>query len=590
MATYPSRRHNRNRGPYNLRRNMVNTTRAPRSSPEVIVIPDDALEYVETDPWAGFTAQQRLELSILGPQNQEETEQMNLAIAQSLAELENTRQKKRTNQKDDIRKVMDKIKEDPMGQHLMKAKFANLKRSSGFNPDSIRYDKDKDVTGPKTTSRFHKHLQDFLCVICLNMPYDMRYCKACKRYYCNTCLMDETAQNIGCPLRAKGNANSSNGYYPHEILIDRFGRFNIEDSARRDLDNHVDVLCEFGETSDNGPKYMDWTTAERHYIDGQCPNALCADCGLIKSDQSSHQQSQEEEQEQGNKIKCIEDLKEFSVFLMAKHEIEMKEKDKIIEGLQNTIKENKRAHKNLNDIHDNLLKAHNLLLEKTALRDDPVPTRLKDLEKMVKDLSNKLCNTSDAKQSEGNNLTANLMSHPTDSDTRYHSPIVYVNHFELGRRELKGLTRNHRLSDLVRDTKKLWNISAEEENDYCILDLRSRIHHFDDQDFVWGNRLRNVSVFNLVPKSMFKKNKAYELQLKGLEARYTPLVVSADHGFDTTPHQSNRQKNGKDTHRGHHSRQFVPKKDSHDPPDNRRDGPNDRTNRSNRRDRHGNFY
>ena len=449
MATYHSRRHNRNRTPYNLRRNVVNTPRAPRSSPDTLVIPDNALDYLDTDPWAGSSAQQRLEFAILGPQMQEEAEQLNLAIAQSLAELD----KSKSSPKDNIINAMDEIKAEPTKQHLMKAKFANTKRAFGFGSRSIRYDKIESSGGPKTSSRFHKHLQDYLCVICMDMPYDMRYCLACKRYYCNTCLMNECSLNIGCPLRAKGNAHSSNGYKPQEILTDRkTGRPSIENSARNTLDLHVEVLCEFGEKSEDGehPRYMDWTTAERHYLDVQCPMAQCQRCSLIKSDGlDSHE----------NEKKCIESLNEFGVFLMAKHQLEMKEKTEEIERLKNEIKKKDVAHKNLNDTHNNVLTAYTQLLEKNASKEDPTPNRLKDLEKMVKNLSEKLCNTTDGQQNAENAFSANLMSHPIDSDFRYHSPIVYINHFELVRREIKGLSRQSRLSDLVKETKKLWDIS-----------------------------------------------------------------------------------------------------------------------------------
>ena len=87
-----------------------------------------ALDYLDTDPWAQSSAQQRLEFAILGPQMQEEVEQLNLAIAQSLAELD----KPKSSPKDNILNAMEEIKADPTKQHLMKAKFANTKRAFGF--------------------------------------------------------------------------------------------------------------------------------------------------------------------------------------------------------------------------------------------------------------------------------------------------------------------------------------------------------------------------------------------------------------------------------------------------------------------------
>ena len=231
---------------------------------------------------------------------------------------------------------------------------------------------------------------------------------------------------------------------------------------------------------------------------------------------------------------CIEEMKEFNDFLMARHKLETTLKDKKISKGEQQLRHLEHKHKSLNKIHNDTLKDYLKITERIAFHgNDNTTQRIEELEKKVAEQKNQK-----PEKSKRNDDRISLFVNPSDPQTSRHEPIVHVNIDTYGRRKLTNITRDHIFSDFLHMALKLMKISTNDIHKYSIFDLRGRVGRDDDQKM--GNALRNVHTFNLIPREMFESNTAYEFHLCGTTSRYNPQDISAQHGYSTGSSRNSR--------------------------------------------------
>ena len=441
-----------------------------------------------------------------GQSAESEDSDLAMAVKQSIDENRpSTRQ-------DSLISVIAETTYEGMDIKFLKLEFMNSKRD-GFDAENVIFEgkePEKDLT-------FDDKLKDYCCVVCLSLPFRPQYCQICKLFYCKNCLDKD---NSGCTAQPRLDYRGiQRDRAPHDIS-------GMEISARRFLDNYVQIRCEYGEMDNSGNfKYMDYTTAQDHFSLGQCPKGFCNKCGLFRHNQSIIHKTSED---------CMTEMKEFTCFITAKrshensiHEKEFREKVHAVHHITEKFTQMERKYEDLKKEHAELNKAFNSRERVFGIND--ITKKVSELEKIV--LAKEKQIVSDNRDHPTDiNLFANSTA-PHDQGLR--DPILFINNYNLGRREMSNFSRNNTFQELLSKSLDLWAIPRTELNNYTFLDVRLQFRH---DDTVVGSALRNVHTFNLVKKTDFDLNSTYEFHVDNCAPRYVPNQLSRERNApqDTT--------------------------------------------------------
>ena len=146
-------------------------------------------------------------------------------------------------------------------------------------------------------------MQSYLCNICHEMPFDVKWCKTCNLYWCGPCSVKERSCGSYCLSKPKfvrldaGGNRVNDGFEPHDFS-------NLERAALSFLEDSIKIVCEFCAELECPP--LRWTEAIQHFKDG-CELAKCK-CGYVAPDKESAHLNNED---------CLNSLRDFAYFMAA---------------------------------------------------------------------------------------------------------------------------------------------------------------------------------------------------------------------------------------------------------------------------------
>ena len=445
-----------------------------------------------------------------------------------------------------IAKCMTELTDDSATMNSFRHVFAKHDRT-GYTNEEVIY---KDET----------EIFDFICPICQEVPFDVKHCSTCYRYYCNACLNREKEANNGCTLRPRpGYLDRFNGYEEHTLTALTVPERKIFDKIK--------IQCIYGCTEritradgrkSTEPRKFSYWDANSHFVSNICPSSICTVCDLLQYN-DKHKQNRD----------CIHESRRFSTFLAAtikfKQSIwEKKERDYVdrIKQLENKLQncelDKATAEKQTKHWQDEYL---NLSTSNSQLNDNKLQMymaitneRLFDMETKVKTLRREPNRPSEIQTSD---CDFRFVVDPNDEQYRPHDPILWATFQNHGRRPIdlstagEVVTRNHSWREVKKLALKVWGLT-EKERDYDLVDFRIKVRTNLDEKL--AQHARNVFSVNLVPRNTFRRHEAYLLNVSGYSYLHNHRTVSAEQygvRFSRNEMESLRESENSSAHPSH---------------------------------------